>query len=304
MTYSDGTISISNSTVTNTIVSQRITVSAPKYYRLSLEAKTESVSKGKRFADLATVALVYRDIQGDFLGNQVAFRLHGTHVNSKYTLDARLPKNTHTVDVAVRLLRATGQLTVSSLAFNKMNEFALYTYFVWTVSIASGIGLLLLLTHLALVSEVKTLLLVLASIGAIGLGTLMPGTHVTDFSKLIAESLPTSLTVLFDSHFASLYSGAGNTNSGTGISKLGHLFAFLILGIVSTLLRAKCGILFVTALVLYLAFATETFQALSLTRSSNLTDFYIDAISGILGLLIGVICKNLLSWKTEKHLPN
>ena len=162
----------------------------------------------------------------------------------------------------------------------------------------------MLLTHLALVSEVKTLLLVLASIGAIGLGTLMPGTHVTDFSKLIAESLPTSLTVLFDSHFASLYSGAGNTNSGTGISKLGHLFAFLILGIVSTLLRAKCGILFVTALILYLAFATETFQALNLTRSSNLTDFYIDAISGILGLLIGVTCKKLLSWKTEKHLPN
>lgn len=43
--------------------------------------------------------------------------------------------------------------------------------------------------------------------------------------------------------------------------------------------------MYITALVLYIAFATEAFQALNLARFSNLTDFFIDAKSGIADLL-------------------
>ena len=191
----------------------------------------------------------------------------------------------------------------SNLAFYKIDEFVNYKFFVWSVSIASSIGLMILMTHLALTLELKTLLLVLASIGAISLGTLMPGTNVSDMSKFIAESLPPSLTDHFNFVIATLYRNSGYISSGHSISKVGHFLTFLMLGIIFSLARAKYSTLFVIAFILYGALATEAFQSLMLARSPTLTDFFVDSMSGILGLLLASTCQLLLKRQKIKHKP-
>jgi len=287
--YSLGTIEITNTKIENTIVSQRVQLESKGFHRLTFEGTTKSVSQGAAFADLATVAVIHRDQNGKFLGNKAAMRLHGTHSKQFFTLDMYLPEKVQSVDISARLLRSVGTLYVSNLSFSKTEEFESYKTFHWSIIIATALATMLLLAILAKTLDIRSWVFIITSIAVIGLGTQMPGNYVSETSRLLANSMPPFFWKITQQLLSLFYGDGQFSNNSTAVSKLGHIATFFFLGLVAALIRVRCGLFFTVTLLLYIAFATEAFQSLSLSRSSSLNDFYINTTCGLAGLSIGIL---------------
>lgn len=303
ITFLNGMVSIKHNSLISTTVTQQVALRLHGYYRLSLEGSSRGVSKGQSFADLATVVLVLRDGDGNFISNHAPLRLYGTNSIRKYSMDIYIPNNVYYVDISVRLLRSIGTFEVSNLVFTKTDEFVVYKYFSWIVSLAAAFTLVLLLWVLTSFISRRAMLLVLTVLGVIGLGTLMPGTSVSGLSNFFAENLPASIMELFRSILTSVFRvGEYATSNSAEVSKIGHVVTFFILGIVSGLIRAKCGTFFVITLILHVSLATEAFQSLSLERSASIVDFYVDSCSGMTGLIVSFAAIHMWSFGKRQRI--
>ena len=76
---------------------------------------------------------------------------------------------------------------------------------------------------------------------------------------------------------------------GKVVGKLGHFLVFTILGVVTGVNSHRIGALFALAMLATFAFFTEAMQLLVVGRTPLASDFAIDIVAAIIGLLVGLL---------------
>lgn len=288
--FSDGQVSVVNTELESTIVLQKIPVLTPGYFRLSFEGGGSDIVKGVRPSDRGAVAVIHRDRSNKFLRSNTAMSIYGTKVMQSYQLDMFLDQEVQSVDLAIRLLRSSGELSVRKLIFTDLTEYTAYAWLARGIVVAWGVVIILIILGFFREMRTRSLVIPAVVIGIICIGTLLSGRLMSPVVQAVGGYLPESFFVLLRAVLALFFDIEGFSGRGPEISKLGHIVAFAFLGLFLGWGRLRGELFYPACVIMVLAFSTEVLQTLSLVRTGTAIDFYLDSVFGLSGLVVGAGC--------------
>ena len=280
-----GGLKISNGVVTSTTVSQRVKVSQPGYYQLSLKAEV-AIKGGQSYSDRASLVVIAGDGRnsGGILGR--AFSLAGTSSMAPYEVDMYFSPEISSVDVEVRLLGSSGYVKITDLSLGELYQLPFhkaaryFLYFAWVC--VSLFSLKLLFCML----ELKLFTVVLVMFGALGIGVFMPAGNWAALSLSVREVIPSGVLENIVDVMGIFYEINGR-DPAVLISKFVHALAFLLVGFLGVILVGeKAGVTFILAAIICLAISSEILQLLTLQRTSSFDDLQVDILFGLFGVAI------------------
>lgn len=254
----------------------------------SAEVKSDHVVRGKKPWNLARVVLVQNDGQKDLWNLPLILAaLTGSQEWTPYQNFFYMTPQTRTARVIAELHQSTGSLQVRNMQLYPVHETEIY---LWAMNILlfSWAGFFLLIVGSCLVAEKRSMMfraVVTAAFISIVIGTSLPGylktgviytveAQIDDISPVINKMMPWEL------------------------SKLWHACAFFLLGSALALMIKKAPISQVMTTVLMMAAGTEIMQLFIDGRTPLVSDVFIDAAGGFVGIYF---IRHLQRKQSSKH---
>ncbi|MCC7091472.1 MAG: VanZ family protein [Nitrosomonas sp.] len=240
----------------------------------SAEVKCDHVVRGKKPWNLARVVLVQNDGQKDLWNLPLILTaVTGTQDWTFYRNFFYITTQTRTARVIAELHQSTGSLQVRNMQLYPVHETEIYLW-VKNIILFSWGGFFLLLVGSCLFAEKRSMLFRAILAGAfisIVIGTSLPGylktsviyeveAQIDDISPVINKVMPWEL------------------------SKLWHACVFLLLGSALALMIKKAPLSQLMTIIIMMAAGTEMMQLFIDGRSPLVSDVFIDAAGGIVGI--------------------
>lgn len=271
-------------------VYQNVSIDAPGYYRFEYDAGVKGVVTGKKEDWTGgNIAIIFRNNAGERTGSHMLTALRGTKRLSPYSVILHVKKEYENVDFAIRLYDAKGRLVVANPVMSKLQEYPFYKSVRISIVIAWLLMVLALTIFALRVASLRQALLAILIGGVAVVGVMLPPEMITDANYKLANALPETVLVTARAILSKIYQGPQFMYPGAEISKMGHLFVFMCLGIFVGWFYKKIGFYFSIAVVVVCAFITETLQVLVEGRSPTVGDLLLDSVGGLFGLTICIV---------------
>lgn len=243
---------------------------------VSADVKCTNVVAGDKPWNLARILLVQNDGEKDRwdLPNTVA-ALDGTTDWNHYRTAITISAETKSIQVFAQLSQSTGSLQIKNLQIYPVHLSQKYLWARDTILFAWGV-FSLLLAGSCLFIRGKTIffrVLLLATFITIIAGISLPG----DLKNQVSDEVKIQMDAESESF---------KTAIPWDLSKVWHFCFFFLFGLVLCLMMTKQHIIQVAAIILMLAGGTEMAQLYIDGRSPLITDFFIDAAGGLLGITL------------------
>lgn len=256
------------------------------FLRLTGELGARNISLDHHSWAGGALAITYFDENGVRVRQKAAVRLLSDSPMEKYEYVERIDEEVKKIGVSIRLLRASGSLSVRSVTLTRLNEVATYK----AVKVVLASAWLILLLY-GLFRGFRTLtrrnFLFVSGFVIITLMGLLAPKELTRFTtqqfELIMSWVPwfSATNPLLGDFFQSLSTIQNST--------FAHFFIFFVCGIYSGYRLRQFNDEFAICGLLVFAFVTEVLQMFVEGRSSNLVDFSADAIGALFGAIVGVL---------------
>lgn len=285
---SEGRLTLSNTAGANQSVYQNVAVDTPAFYQFDFEAGTNDVVPiSEEEWARATVAVIFRNAEGERTGSQTISRLVGTESMMSFSSQVLIREDVSSIDYAFQLFRSHGEFTVTNPVVSRLAELPLYTG-VKIAIIVAWIALIALLGFVVMKYAGVWYFAALALCGGVALvGVMMPEALMTELTQRMSARLPEAFLNGSREVLGKIYAGNAFVNEGSEISKIGHFLIFALLGILLGLWWQKIGIEFAIICIGAFAFCTEALQMLVNGRTTSTGDLITDTVGGIFGLIIG-----------------
>jgi len=287
VSFSGNTLVVSNGGATSHKVFQNVVVDTPGFYKFSFDAGVNNVVPGSEEVWASgNISIIFRDESGERTGSYMIMALSGSQELTPFSKTLLLQSEYRSVDFAIRLYNASGQFLVANPVMSQLQELKMYKIARVLIAVA-WIAVLVILVVVALrVASWLQVSLVLG-IGAVTIvGVMLPVEMLTDLNQKIATLVPQFFLDKVRELLQQFNFGDEPLNSGAEISKLGHVLAFLCIGLVFGSLYNKIGFHFSVAAIATFALATESLQIMVSGRTPSIADLLLDIGGGLIGLLI------------------
>jgi hypothetical protein len=242
--------------------------------KLSADVKCNDVVPGEKPWNSARLMLVQSDGENGqwHLPHVIAF-LSGTHDWANYYSYFTIEPETQGIQVVAELSQSTGSLQVKNIQLYPVKQTQTFTWvkniilFSWGVFFLSLIGSCLLMSQKTFILRA----LLISSFVSIIIGTALPGV----IKKQVFDTIETQIHAESESFKAVI---------PWDLSKVGHLCFFFVLGMMLCVMMAKVSTIHVMTVILLLAGGTEIAQLYIAGRNPLVTDIFIDAAGGIVGI--------------------
>lgn len=243
---------------------------------VSAEVKCTNVLAGEKPWNLARILLAQNDGEKDRwdLPNTVV-ALAGTTDWKHYRKAFTISPETKSIRLFAQLSQSTGSLQIKNLQIYPVHVNQAYIVARDTILSAWG-AFFLLLAGSCLFIRGKTIFfraLLLATFIAIIAGISLPG----DLKNQVSDEVKIQIDAESESF---------KTAIPWDLSKVWHFCFFFLFGLVLCLMMTKDSAIQVVAIILMLAGGTEMAQLYIDGRSPLITDFFIDAAGGLLGITL------------------
>ena len=286
--HGDKKITVVNSEKTYHAVFQEFSIERAGYYQASFDAATENISLSGEGQGGAEVFFIYRTAGGERNGSgRKLFSAYGTRDMHSYVRTVYIGEEVGSVDFSVRINSASGELTIANPVVSQLQESSFFKktkaslvvlwVFIWA-SFAFTAVRYLPRVHLVLLGATLSIAL---------LGVLLPEKFMSSLYGYIIAVIPTTLVKMFGVILESVF--GYSLVEGKVVGKLGHFLVFTIVGVVTGVNSHRIGALFALAMLATFAFFTEAMQLLVVGRTPLASDFAIDIVAAIIGLLVGLL---------------
>lgn len=268
---------ISNDATTITSIYQDIPKVAPgTILLLSADVKSSDVLAGEKPWNQARLLLLQVDKKKERWDlPSVVVSLTGTHDWENYPGIFTVSHETQSIRVIAQLNQATGSLQINNIQLYPVREAQLFAI-AGNIMLSAWSAFFLLLIGSCLISNKQgiflRLLLVCAFISII-VGTTLPGKLKNQVSNEVRTHIHTQ--------------SAQNKNPMTwDLSKIWHFCSFFLFGLILCLMMTQERLSQMIFAILFLAAGTELAQLYINGRTPLITDFFIDAAGGIIGIIL------------------
>lgn len=243
---------------------------------VSAEVKCLNVKMGEKSWNVARILLAQNDGEQDRwdLPNTVA-ALTGTTDWKHYRTAFTISPETQRIKLIAQLSQSTGSLQIKNLQIYPVYVNQEYTWARSIILFAWG-AFFLLLAGSCLFMREKTIFfraLLLIIFIAIVAGITLPG----DMKNQVSDEVKIQIDAESESFKAAI---------PWDLSKVWHFCFFFLFGLVLCLMMTKEPAFQVVIIILVLAGSTELVQLYIAGRSPLVTDFFIDAAGGFLGIIL------------------
>lgn len=282
-------LNLVNQLSTSQTVSQNVAVKTPVSVRLTFEGSSRDVVASEKSWAGASSSVVFRNKAGERIGSKTTTSMVGTNAMNVYADRLVLRDTIGSIDISFRLLASSGTFSVKNPVLSLLVEFPAYKKLkaliggIWLVVFA---GLAFIGLRVLNVQQIVSLLVV----GAITLGgALMPESLMSVINEKLAASIPDFVLSATKNVLSNVFGINKLSGSGAEVSKLGHFFAFTLIGLIVGWYWRRVGLLFGIACVLVFALLSEILQLLVEGRTPSSADLLIDISGALLGISIGVL---------------
>ncbi|SEP95046.1 VanZ family protein [Nitrosomonas ureae] len=274
---STGFTLFSNNATTITSIYQNIPEVTPgTILLLSADVKCNDVIAGEKPWNQARLLLLQADEKKERWDlATVIVSLTGTHDWKNYQGIFTVSPETQSIRIIAQLSQATGSLQVNNIKLYPVRETRMFTMTRNITLSAWGI-FFLLLTGSWLFNNKHSIfmrLLLVCTFISIIAGTTFPG----DTKNQVSDEVKTHFHTQSESPKATIL---------WDLSKIWHFCSFLLLGLIIALMMTQEPLSRVIFIVFSLGAGTELAQLYIEGRTPLVTDFFIDAIGGIIGIIL------------------
>jgi VanZ family protein len=255
---------------------QNISVKPRTLLKFSADVKHDNVMAGKKPWNEARLILVQNDgkkYRWDL--SHIVTSLTGTGDWENYYQYFYIIRETQETHVAVELNRSTGAVQVKNIQLYPIEETRTYWWMKSIILVSWGVFLLMLVGSclLAAKESLFSRALLAAAFISIVIGTSLPG--------YIKDSLSYTVETQLDLDHPEF-----KTIIPWDLSDVWHVGVFFLLGLVLGLMLKKQSLIHTTLIILMMAGGTEIMQLYIAGRSPQVSDFFIDAAGGIVGIAL------------------
>ncbi len=242
----------------------------------SAEVKCDNVVRGRKPWNLARLVLIQNDGEKDLWNLPfILAALTGTHDWESYQNFFYITPETQSARVVAEIHLSTGSLQIRNLQLYPVNETATYLWVKKIILFAWGAFFLLLIGS-CLFTEKRSLLFQLFLMSAfvsIVIGTSLPGYMKTTVMYEVEAQMDEISPAFTDS-------------VPMDLSDVWHACIFLLLGLILSLMMKQVPFIHILAIIIMMAGGTEIMQLYIDGRTPQISDFFIDAVGGICGILL------------------
>ena len=289
--YKGDQITIINNKETSHSIFQNVVVDTPTYLRLTFEAASTDLDYSREEYWIGASGSIKSRDSTEMVTkvNYVAIIKQPSTMKS-YSRIGYFEEDIASVDVTFRLAGSIGSFHIKNPVLSVLDEhphYRILKYLITGFWIFAGVGLFATAIRFVPTKQLALAVLLLA---VTLLGTLIPEALIITASQKLALFIPENIISDLQSVLGHAFGLKSFTTSSAGVSKLGHLLVFSLLGLLIGWNYRKVGVIYGIACISVFALLTEVLQMLVNGRSTSLNDFYIDVSGGFLGLVIGIIC--------------
>ena len=244
--------------------------------KLSAEIRSADVKLGQKSWQQARLMLIQNNGQKDDWGlPHTAAALLGSHDWKKAHSIFTVSPETQKIKVMAQLNQVSGFFQLKNIRLYPVSESSVFPVVRNMVLGAWGIFFLILVGSCLLVREASIVarVLLVFLIFSIVVGTSMPG----EIKQEVSDDVITHISV---------GSGQFIANIPFDLSKVWHFGFFILLGVLLGWVMAGTSLFSILMVVLMVAGGTELAQLYIEGRTALSTDFFLDGLGGILGLIL------------------
>lgn len=241
--------------------------------------RTENITPGKQEGNQARVLITGLDTNGKWLpGLRVAMQMNANTDWTRFSTIFHIPAGADTLLLRVELNHATGKLFTKDLSLHMAQESQWYALAKWPILCGWAFFLLVLARPYFLIPRRNLpLSLLVLGVGLLILaGAIVPGPD----KEILARYL---IVMIHD------LGGFSAAHLPLDITKIGHFFGFLLLGLLSYLCFDQESPAKIFLDITLLAATSECLQFFAVERTPLFNDVMIDSLGGLLGIVIAAI---------------
>lgn len=244
--------------------------------KLSAEIRSADVKLGQKSWQQARLVLVQNNGQkDDWSLPHTAAALFGSHDWKKSHGIFTVSTETQRIKVLAQLNQVSGFFQLRNIRLYPVSESSMFPAVrnivigAWVAFFLFLVGSCLLMREASIVARLLLVLLIFSIV----VGTSIPG----EIKQGVSDDVMTQI---------SAGSGQFITNIPFDLSKLWHFGFFVLLGVLLGWVMTGASLFSIMIVVLMVAGGTELAQLYIEGRTALITDFFLDAFSGILGLVL------------------
>lgn len=284
-THPSGRVEITENGLMLQSVAEQVTVGAYQYValpplgtllKLSAEIRSADVKLGQKSWQQARLMLVQNNGQkDDWSLPHTAIALFGSHDWKKTQSIFTVSSETQQIKVMAQLNQVSGFFQLRNIRLYSVSESSMFPVVRNMILGAWGFFFLFLIGSCLLMREASIIarLLLVFMIFFIVAGTSIPG----EIKQEVSDDVMTQISVGSEQFI---------TNIPFDLSKAWHFGFFILLGVLLGWVMAGTSLFSIMIVALMVAGGTELAQLYIEGRTALITDFFLDASGGILGLIL------------------